>query len=211
MKIGEKLKQLREIRGFSQADVAHKLGITRQAYAYYENADRQFSADTIFKLSKILDFSMDNFMDDEKYVDEFVLINALKKLGCIVTNKENIVYIEVRYYTHYLGFLDDEDMYKFSQLVSNDYANTDVKKILENIKQNDFSDDTLFSTKEDIDYPEHIASVFYEVPISEFIRLERSYLDKANCFIQKKLSSFETKLSSFETDFYHSGFIESKL
>lgn len=46
----ERLKIMRENRSFSHAQVAEYLGITRQAYANYENGERDIKAETLRKL-----------------------------------------------------------------------------------------------------------------------------------------------------------------
>ncbi|USK61294.1 helix-turn-helix domain-containing protein [Peribacillus asahii] len=57
--LAEKLKNLRNSRKFTQQYVADYLGVTRQAYAKYENGHSQPDADSLAKLAKFYDVSID--------------------------------------------------------------------------------------------------------------------------------------------------------
>lgn len=52
-------KILRKEKGFSQAEIAKSLGITQQAYANYERGVREADYDTLAKLAKLFDTSID--------------------------------------------------------------------------------------------------------------------------------------------------------
>ena len=69
-KIGEKLHYYRKLKGLTQQEVAEKIGITRNAYAYYETKCEP-SIDTLNKILEIFDVSFSEFMGEatpKKYV-----------------------------------------------------------------------------------------------------------------------------------------------
>ena len=55
----ERIKQLREEDGLSQAQLAKAVGISQSAIALWELGDRTPSADAIIKLAKFFDVSTD--------------------------------------------------------------------------------------------------------------------------------------------------------
>ena len=65
MKIGFKLKKLREQKKLSQADIAKLLNISRQAYCRYENDQREISLDTLCALADLYDETTDFILGRE--------------------------------------------------------------------------------------------------------------------------------------------------
>ena len=57
--LGERLKQLRRERGWSQADLAAKLGADAGQISRYENGHMTPSAEAVAKLAEVLDVSAD--------------------------------------------------------------------------------------------------------------------------------------------------------
>lgn len=55
----ERIKQLRNAKRLTQADVAEKIGITRPAYTAYETGKRQPDFDILQKLATLFDVSTD--------------------------------------------------------------------------------------------------------------------------------------------------------
>ena len=69
MKFGEKLKQLRIGRGWTQAELARELYVSRSAVAKWEQGRGYPSLELLEKLSYIFNFSIDkchNFFYDKK-------------------------------------------------------------------------------------------------------------------------------------------------
>ena len=54
-----RLKELREIKGLSQLDVANKINKSFQAYSHYETGKRQPDYDTLKKLADLFNVSID--------------------------------------------------------------------------------------------------------------------------------------------------------
>ena len=66
------LSELRELKGFTQGDVAKKLDITPQGYGLLERGERELKAKVIQKLSHIFDVPMDKII--------FLALNNNRKL-----------------------------------------------------------------------------------------------------------------------------------
>lgn len=58
-KFSERLKELRHLNGLSQQDVANSVGITRSAYANYEQGTREPDLFTLKKLCLLFEISAD--------------------------------------------------------------------------------------------------------------------------------------------------------
>lgn len=72
LNIAEKLKKLRGLAGFTQSEVAEKLGITKPTYISYEKG-KDITINTLFLLSKIYNVSFLDFFSEtveEKNKDE---------------------------------------------------------------------------------------------------------------------------------------------
>jgi transcriptional regulator with XRE-family HTH domain len=59
MKLGKRLKELREEKGLLQKDVAKYLKITTSAYGYYEQGKRDPDTETLQKLADFFNVSVD--------------------------------------------------------------------------------------------------------------------------------------------------------
>lgn len=83
---GERLKNLRLEKGLSQREIAEHLGLTQQAYAYYETGDREPGLKTLLALSSILNVSTDYLLGIETLPapqlseNEQYLIDKFRKL-----------------------------------------------------------------------------------------------------------------------------------
>ncbi|MEN3132960.1 LexA family protein [Bacillus albus] len=56
---GNKLRELRHIEGWTQEDVAKKIGVTKQTYSHYENEKRKPSLSTIRELANVYNVDID--------------------------------------------------------------------------------------------------------------------------------------------------------
>lgn len=68
--LGEKLKNGRNHKGYSQDEVAEKLQITRQAISKWENDKTVPDIDTLVKLSDLYEISLDQLMREEPETDK---------------------------------------------------------------------------------------------------------------------------------------------
>lgn len=62
MKFSEKLKQLRKVAGYTQEELASKIGVTPGSIGLYEQERREPDNDTLIKLASIFDVSIDTLL-----------------------------------------------------------------------------------------------------------------------------------------------------
>jgi transcriptional regulator with XRE-family HTH domain len=68
---GDKLKQLRTLKGLSQEQLANRMSITKSMVSAYENSVRLPSYDVLIKIALFFNTSMDYFFgfDKRKFLD----------------------------------------------------------------------------------------------------------------------------------------------
>lgn len=57
--LGERIKQLREEKGYQQKDIANRLGISKQAFSNYENGTREPNLLTVIRIADLFDVSVE--------------------------------------------------------------------------------------------------------------------------------------------------------
>jgi transcriptional regulator with XRE-family HTH domain len=73
MLLGERIRKIREVKGWTQADVAHRINISPSAYGQIERKAGQASYGTLCKIALALDVSVlflidienDNYIPDK--------------------------------------------------------------------------------------------------------------------------------------------------
>lgn len=88
-KLGDRIAELRKLKGISQQDVADKIKISRAQMNRYENQAVQPPADVLNKLAKILDTTVDYLINgaieakakaqlkDNKVLEQFKEVDSL--------------------------------------------------------------------------------------------------------------------------------------
>lgn len=76
--IGQRLKSLRLILGFTQASLSKIMNITFQQVQKYEKGINRISASTLWKLSESLGVDLNYFFTKESESDEPLVLNAKK-------------------------------------------------------------------------------------------------------------------------------------
>ena len=80
------LRLFRERNNKSEDDLANFLGIQKKAYKRYESGDREPSIDKLYKLAKLYNCRIDDFINvDEKFTakrEEVLSTKDLDNLGC---------------------------------------------------------------------------------------------------------------------------------
>lgn len=61
---GQNLRELRKIEGWTQEEVATKLGISKQTYSHYENEKRKPGLETIRKLAAVYQVDIDKIFSE---------------------------------------------------------------------------------------------------------------------------------------------------
>lgn len=81
MAVSNNLKILRNKKTVSQQEIADYLKITRQAYSFYENGKRQPDYETLLKLAKYFNVSVDELLGDldENSDENLVILNRNAK------------------------------------------------------------------------------------------------------------------------------------
>lgn len=77
--IGQRLADLRKIRGFSQADLAKAIEISRSSLAQIELGNRSLNTLELQQLSMVLGFSLDDFVSGDFGVDQDADDEVVKK------------------------------------------------------------------------------------------------------------------------------------
>ncbi|PZM62628.1 LexA family transcriptional repressor [Paenibacillus dendritiformis] len=75
------MKELRKIEGWTQEEVAKKLGISKQTYSHYENEKRRPSLDTIRELAAVYQVNIDDIFAEEK-ISDLVMLPVVGKICC---------------------------------------------------------------------------------------------------------------------------------
>lgn len=71
---GKKLKELRKIEGWTQEQVATKIGVTKQTYNHYENEKRTPSLGTIKKLAEVYGVDLDTVFGEQSVAKEVGIV-----------------------------------------------------------------------------------------------------------------------------------------
>jgi len=62
IKVGQQIKSVRELRGYSQADLANKLKINRASLSQLESGKQQITVSLIYKLAQVLETDVTTFL-----------------------------------------------------------------------------------------------------------------------------------------------------
>lgn len=102
--LGAFLKMLRQEHNYTQTAIAEHLGITRQAYAYYEKSDTFPDLEILAALSQLYDIPLDVFWE---YYPPGSPANALSssKTNSLITYEKNL-------YSEFLSFFSEHDNIK---------------------------------------------------------------------------------------------------
>jgi transcriptional regulator with XRE-family HTH domain len=80
-KIAEKVRVLRKARGWTQAEVAGRLGLSQARLSEIENGDGTFTADQFLDILKLFNVGIDHFTSETARDTSADLQNALVRLG----------------------------------------------------------------------------------------------------------------------------------
>ncbi len=77
IKLGQRIKELRQRLGITQQKLAELLGVSRPTIVQIENGERKVSAEELIKLSEIFDLPVEGLLDLKKEPE--VILNSIKK------------------------------------------------------------------------------------------------------------------------------------
>jgi transcriptional regulator with XRE-family HTH domain len=92
--IGDSIRKFRELRGYSQDYMAHKLEISQGSYAKIENGSTNITVDRLQKIAEILEIDIINLLNNSKQ-NTFYQSN---------NNNSNLGHIENLYQTNYEAY-----------------------------------------------------------------------------------------------------------
>lgn len=94
--LSEKLKELRNLKGYTQKEVALLLDFNRVTYTNYEHGVSEPNISTLKKLASIFDVSIDYLLDynisSTKTIKKMLFFSNLKKNILKLTNLLNLKY-----------------------------------------------------------------------------------------------------------------------
>ncbi len=93
MKIGQKIKVLREMKNFTQEYMADRLGVAQSAYSKLEKEDTDISLSKLEKISEIFNISVEDLLK----INENVVFNNfnstnIQQASCFITTNEKELY-----------------------------------------------------------------------------------------------------------------------
>ncbi|MBO3311650.1 helix-turn-helix domain-containing protein [Clostridium perfringens] len=137
---GERIKQARIYRGLSQAQLADKLNVTKQAISKYETNKMNLNISTIALLPKALGFPL-SFFNNHKKINSnndivfFRTKDIPKKTQAQLREKINVMENEViEYFENYIEF-PSLNIPDFSDLLLDETCNYNREKIIEVCKR----------------------------------------------------------------------------
>jgi transcriptional regulator with XRE-family HTH domain len=101
---GEKIKTIRELRGFSQEHIADKLGIAQNTYSKIERGHTKLSADTLTKVAKLLGISPVDILSNQPALINFEANQGKQN----ITGTENFLAYERELVQKIIASKDDE-------------------------------------------------------------------------------------------------------
>ena len=83
MDIGNKVKEIRKARGYTQQDIADKLGVKKNTISQWESGVRNMSFEQIVQFAKVVGVTLDYFNDN---TPERTLFQAMAQLESVFTS-----------------------------------------------------------------------------------------------------------------------------
>ncbi len=87
IEIANKLQKLRKANGYSQEELADKLGISRQAISKWERAESSPDTDNLIILAKLYNVSLDELLSTDESIDE-IRENTIEHDTITITDDE---------------------------------------------------------------------------------------------------------------------------
>lgn len=78
---GKRLKELRLLEGWTQEEVAKKLGVSKQTYSHYENEKRRPSLEMVRELAAVYKVNIDDIFAEEK-INDLVKVPIVGRISC---------------------------------------------------------------------------------------------------------------------------------
>lgn len=83
IQIGNRIKELRKSKGFSQKEMAELIGVNRSTYSNYENNNREPNVDTLTKIASVLDINVADLIPTNTQLKSTILYDPEKIISAI--------------------------------------------------------------------------------------------------------------------------------
>lgn len=124
MNFSDNLIKLRKGKGWSQEDLAEKLGISRQAVSKWEVGTSKPDIDNVIKISKLFEVSIDELVNNEIIKTEAISINVKRK------SKKDVLLVWLRRIVIVLAIIYFINViYKFAMLFTITQAELQYKNV----------------------------------------------------------------------------------
>ena len=124
MNFSDNLIKLRKGKGWSQEDLAEKLGISRQAVSKWEVGTSKPDIDNVIKISKLFEVSIDELVNNEIIKTEAISINVKRK------SKKDVLLVWLRRIVIVLAIIYFINViYKFAMLFTITQAELQYKEL----------------------------------------------------------------------------------
>lgn len=109
IKIADRLVDLRKKNGYSQEQLAEKLGLSRQAVSKWERAEASPDTDNLICLAKLYNISLDELLNSDETIDEIAKETKEKQKENITINGNEVHVTSKDGTTVHIKTKDEED------------------------------------------------------------------------------------------------------
>lgn len=132
MSIGKALRRLREKNGYTQAQIAEKVGIKRTTYISYENSKTVPSYDLVEKFAEIYGVTIQDFDNETKSRTNLEISSTVPSYQFTVEEKMAELTSEERMVIKYIRLLTSEERTDFFNGIKSSYLDRRFKDDLNN-------------------------------------------------------------------------------
>lgn len=93
--VGNKIKEYRKLKGYTQLDLAKKLNIRNTTVSEYERGNINIDADSLFQIADVLDIKVDDLFPER--VDDKSPIDDTRSLRVIKADAEHVALFKKLY------------------------------------------------------------------------------------------------------------------
>lgn len=95
LRIGDKIKKIRDLNGYTQDDLAKKLGISKSTIGMYEQNRRSPDLDILLRISETFNVSVDYMLKDGRNQDSSADKKMLHKLIELIPEEDIEIIFQV--------------------------------------------------------------------------------------------------------------------
>lgn len=132
MSIGKALRRLREKNGYTQAQIAEKVGIKRTTYISYETSKTVPSYDLVEKFAEIYGVTIQDFDNETKSRTNLEISSTVPSYQFTVEEKMAELTSEERMVIKYIRLLTSEERTDFFNEIKSSYLDRRFKDDLNN-------------------------------------------------------------------------------